>query len=152
MRLKHITPQFSIGHRGTNFKKMSTSECRVHVHFTVHKNHEEFQSKAEDMIKIIKVINNFEIFTITKCEYLLSIKFPLKETFNFFYFWGDFKRKKFLLNRNDFFLIWKFILIYACFIYTEEDQGMQMQIENVRNLITWYCIFLSWRWHLKWGK
>ena len=50
------------------------------------------------MIKIIKVRNNFEIFTITKCENLLSIKFPLKETFNFFYFWGDFKRKKFLLR------------------------------------------------------
>ena len=36
-------------------QKMPSTECRVHVHFTVHKNIEEFQSKAEEMIKIIKV-------------------------------------------------------------------------------------------------
>ena len=39
---------------------MPSTECRVHVHFTVHKNVEDFQSKAEEMIKIIKVgIDNF---------------------------------------------------------------------------------------------
>jgi len=39
---------------------MPSNECRGHVHFTVHKNVEDFQSKAEEMIKIIKKIN-FEL-------------------------------------------------------------------------------------------
>ena len=57
-RTETLTPAVfprTLRKRLQDIQKMPSTECRVHVHFTVHKNIEEFQSKAEEMIKIIKV-------------------------------------------------------------------------------------------------